>query len=83
MCWLIVYTNSETERIATMKVELNPDKNYTQLVKDKLKQNDGYCPCRINKIPDTKCMCKEFREQLERGELGQCHCGLYIITEDD
>ena len=46
-----------------------------------VKANDGYCPCMRIKIPDTKCMCKEFRELKE---TGICHCGLYkkIITED-
>lgn len=45
-----------------------------------LQKNLGYCPCRLEKTPDTKCMCKEFREQKE----GTCHCGLYIkeIKED-
>lgn len=38
-----------------------------------LKENNGYCPCRAIKNSDTKCMCKEFREQKE----GLCHCGLY------
>ena len=36
-------------------------------------QNDGYCPCMVNKIPDTKCPCKDFREMTE----GVCHCGRY------
>lgn len=27
---------------------------------------------------DTKCMCKEFREQ----ESGWCHCGLYYKEKD-
>ena len=36
-------------------------------------QNDGYCPCAIQKTPDTKCICKEFMEQ----ESGLCHCGRY------
>lgn len=39
-----------------------------------LKNNDGYCPCRMEHSPDTKCMCKQFREQTEPGT---CHCGLY------
>lgn len=39
-----------------------------------LKENQGYCPCRIYRNSDTKCMCKEFREQ----EKGICHCGLFI-----
>ena len=36
--------------------------------------NDGYCPCAVGKTPDTKCMCKEFRDQKTEG---LCHCGLY------
>ena len=46
-----------------------------------VQKNDGYCPCMRTKTPDTKCMCKEFREQKE----GICHCGLYqkIIVDKD
>ena len=36
--------------------------------------NDGYCPCAIDKTEDTKCPCKEFREQKKPGE---CHCGRF------
>ena len=46
-----------------------------KIILDKLKENNGYCPCRIEQTPDTKCMCKEFREQTN---AGTCHCGLYI-----
>lgn len=42
--------------------------------------NDGYCPCAIQKTPDTKCMCKEFREQESEGP---CHCGRYMKVVDD
>ena len=42
-------------------------------VENALKNNDGYCPCKLQKNEDTKCICKEFREQ----ESGVCHCGLY------
>lgn len=42
-------------------------------IKAALKENGGYCPCRLVKNEDTKCMCKEFREQAS----GVCHCGLY------
>jgi hypothetical protein len=50
-------------------------------VRQAIKDNDGYCVCAIEKTPDTKCMCKEFREQEESG---LCHCGLYkkTVTED-
>lgn len=66
-----------------MKIIQNPDTPYALKVKTKLKENDGYCPCRLEKNEDTKCMCKEFREQISRGEDGMCHCGLYIATPDD
>lgn len=38
-----------------------------------VRQNDGYCPCAIERTPDTKCICKAFMEQEE----GLCHCGRY------
>jgi ferredoxin-thioredoxin reductase catalytic subunit len=65
-----------------MRVKTNPDKEFVKEIKDKLKQNGGYCPCRISKTPDTKCRCKEFREMVERGETGMCHSGLFVIEED-
>lgn len=61
-----------------MAIKLNPDKEFVKDFREKLKENDGYCPCRISKTPDTKCICKEFREQEE----GECHCGLYYKTKD-
>ncbi len=65
-----------------MRVTTNPDKEFVKEIRDKLKQNGGYCPCRISKTPDTKCICKEFREMIERGETGMCHCGLFIVEDD-
>ncbi len=59
-------------------IKLSSDKELVQNIRNRLKLNDGYCPCKLLKTPDTKCMCKEFREQEE----GLCHCGLYIKTKD-
>jgi ferredoxin-thioredoxin reductase catalytic subunit len=56
------------------KISINPDEEYAKEIRQKLKENDGYCPCRLTKSEDTKCMCKEFKEQ----ESGYCHCGLYF-----
>lgn len=47
-------------------------------VAELVKANSGYCPCAIDKTPDTKCMCKEFRECPAPG---LCHCGLYKKVE--
>ena len=65
------------------KVNTNPDKDIVKEIRDKLKENDGYCPCRIFRTEDTNCMCKEFREMIDNGKTGMCHCGLYIIEEDN
>lgn len=62
-----------------MKVSLNPDAEYVEEVRAKLKANNGHCPCAVEKTRDTKCMCKEFREQVDRGEPGYCHCELYYV----
>ncbi|MFA5760335.1 MAG: ferredoxin-thioredoxin reductase catalytic domain-containing protein [Dehalococcoidales bacterium] len=35
------------------------------------KYGASYCPCKIDKIEDNICQCKEFRE------TGKCICGLY------
>ena len=61
-----------------MHIRKNPDIEYVAEVMKKLKENGGYCPCRIEKTPDTRCICKDFREQEE----GICHCGLYIKEKD-
>ena len=38
----------------------------------------GYCPCAIWYNEDTKCPCKEFREQDVPGE---CRCGRFEKVE--
>ena len=58
-----------------MKVEITKDTDLAQEIKAGLKASGGYCPCEIEQTPDTKCMCKDFRENVAVGEY--CHCGLY------
>ena len=60
-------------------IQVNSNKELVEEIRSQLKENDGYCPCRLEKTPDTKCMCKEFKEMEE----GECHCGLYIKTKDN
>jgi ferredoxin-thioredoxin reductase catalytic subunit len=55
------------------------DKDLVDLIRQTLKQNGGYCPCALFKNEDTKCMCKDFKEQEE----GVCHCGLYIKIKQE
>lgn len=58
-----------------MHIKMTDNIKIQKIITDKLIENGGYCPCRLDQTPDTKCMCKEFREQTEPGT---CHCGLYI-----
>lgn len=61
-----------------MKIRLNEDKEIVAAIKEGLKQKGGYCPCRMEKSDDNKCMCKEFREQISDSNFeGYCHCMLY------
>lgn len=65
-----------------MRIKVNPDKEYVKEIRDKLKENNGYCPCRVSRTKDTKCMCKEFRDMVDEGKSGVCHCGLYIAESE-
>ena len=56
-----------------MRITRNPNKDFVEQMLKALKENSNYCPCKIEKTKDTKCMCKEFKEQKD----GWCHCGLY------
>ena len=59
------------------RIVVNSDQNVVTEVRKALAANEGYCPCKLVHTPDTKCMCREFRDQSS----GICHCGLYIKTE--
>ena len=58
-----------------MKVVVSENKELVNEIRQKLKDNEGYCPCSLVKNINTRCPCKNFREQEEPGE---CHCGLYV-----
>ena len=61
-----------------MKININPDKEFVNDMRKALKDNNGFCPCSLEKNEDTKCMCKEFRDQIADPEFeGYCHCRLY------
>lgn len=53
-------------------MKLNPDMEYRKDILAKLKANDGYCPCAIVKSEDTKCKCKDMREN------NICECSLWV-----
>lgn len=61
-----------------MKITINQNKEIVEIIRADLKRNNGYCPCKLEQIPENKCMCKEFMEQKN----GYCHCGLYFKEEE-
>lgn len=63
-----------------IKVITNPNKEFVEEIRAKIKENNGHCACAVSFNNDNICMCKEFKEQIGRKESGECHCGLYIIT---
>lgn len=66
-----------------MKISVNPDEKIANLVREGLKKTGGYCPCRLERTEDTKCMCKEFRDQIADPDFeGFCHCMLYYKEKE-
>ena len=51
------------------KVIKNPDEIFYKNLKRRIKQNNGYCPNKLPRVPENKCPCKAFRE----GKV--CDCG--------
>lgn len=67
-----------------MKVIVNQDKEHVKEIRQALNDNDGYCPCKIGHTTENKCMCKEFKDQLEDDTYyGSCHCGLYVKVKEE
>lgn len=59
-------------------VRFNENAELVAMIQEGLKKKGGYCPCRLEQTEDTKCICKEFRQQIADPEFeGFCHCMLY------
>ena len=67
-----------------MKISLNPDKEVVKVIKEGLKRTGGHCPCRKERSEDTRCMCKEFKKQIDDPNFeGFCHCMLYYKSLEE
>ena len=61
-----------------MKIRFNEDQELVKTIQNGLKRTGGFCPCKIQRVPENKCMCREFREQMQDEAFeGYCHCLLY------
>lgn len=65
------------------KIKLNENAEVVQMIRNGLKEKGGYCPCRVEMTPENKCMCQEFRDQINDPNFeGYCHCMLYYKSKD-
>lgn len=65
-------------------VRLNENPEIVKNIREGLKRTGGYCPCRLDRTEDTKCMCREFRDQIADPDFeGYCHCLLYYKDNSD
>ena len=47
------------------KVRLNENQDVVNTVREGLKRTGGYCPCRLERTEAYKCMCEEFKQQID------------------
>ena len=67
-----------------MKVSFNSDENVVKMIKEGLERTGGYCPCKLDRSEENKCMCQEFRDQISDPNFeGYCHCMLYYKSLKD
>ena len=60
-------------------VVLNPDAKMVATVREGLCRKQGFCPCRLPRLPEFFCPSDEFKAQLRDPTFhGLCHCRLYL-----
>lgn len=60
-------------------VRESDDAKIVAAVRAGLIRKEGYCPCRLPKLPEFFCPCDEFKAQLADSDYhGLCHCRLYL-----
>ena len=81
----VVYYKKNPERrdAVSMAVTLNKDAEMVAQIRQGLKRTGGYCPCRVQRTEENKCICQEFRQQMADPSFeGYCHCMLYYKSKD-
>ena len=60
-------------------VTLNSEEKVVAAVRAGIVRKNGFCPCRLPKLPEFFCPCDEFKSQLrDTAYHGLCHCRLYM-----
>ena len=64
--------------VMIVAVRLNEDQEMVKIIREGLKRTGGYCPCRMERTEENKCICQEFKNQIaDPNYQGYCHCMLY------
>ena len=64
--------------VMIVAVRLNEDQEMVKIIREGLKRTGGYCPCRMERTEENKCICQEFKAQIADPNFqGYCHCMLY------
>jgi hypothetical protein len=66
------YVTTEVE--AAYMIKRNPDPEKFKKLNDAVLANNHFCPARTDKVPENKCMCKQF---LNRDSEGFCKYKLF------
>lgn len=72
---VMVYDKIQT--LNGINLKLNPDKKIVGAIISRCLSNDGYCPCRPERVEPNKCPCKPMIEK------GHCCCNLYVEDKYD
>ncbi len=52
-----------------MKVRSNQDAEIVRTIREGLRRTGGYCPCRLARTEENRCMCREFKVADRRPQL--------------
>ena len=67
-----------------MKIIYNPDTETVKTVKEGLLRTGGFCPCKLSRTEENRCICEEFKAQIKDPDFqGYCHCMLYYKSLED
>lgn len=56
---------------------ISKDKERVKVIVEGLLKKDGYCPCKVQKIPENLCPCDDFIN------TGKCCCKLWVKDDEN
>lgn len=63
-----------------LKIIKNPNEEFYNKATKAVEERNGYCPCALFELPETKCICANFKNQNHEG---YCHCKRFMKVESN